>query len=92
MKTLFVNGTLMRGFGLPKNLNGAEFLGAFMTKPCYRVFSINDVHPGMYEVQNGGVAVEGELYRIGIEVAGGNRQTLDQLDHIRTLGVDDSGR
>ncbi len=68
MKTLFVNGTLMRGFGLHKNLNGAEFLGAFMTKPCYRVFSINDVHPGMYEVQNGGVAVEGELYRMSDEI------------------------
>ena len=68
MKTLFVNGTLMRGFGLHKNLDGAEFLGAFMTKPCYRVFSINDIHPGMYEVESGGVAVEGELYRMSDEI------------------------
>lgn len=62
MKTLFVNGTLMKGFGLHKNLAGAEFLGTFMTKPRYRIFSINDVHPGMYEVAEGGVAVRGELY------------------------------
>ncbi|MGL5633226.1 MAG: allophanate hydrolase-related protein [Azovibrio sp.] len=62
MKTLFVNGTLMRGFGLNKNLEGAEFLGTFITKPCYRIFSINDVHPGMYEVAEGGVAVKGEMY------------------------------
>ncbi len=68
MKTLFVNGTLMRGFGLHKNLEGAEFLGLFMTQPCYRVFSINDIHPGMYEVTEGGVAVEGEIYCMSDEI------------------------
>lgn len=68
MKTLYVNGTLMKGFGLHKNLEGAEYLGTFMTKPCYRVFSINDIHPGMYEVEEGGVAVEGELYRMSDEI------------------------
>ena len=67
MKTLFVNGTLMRGFGLHKNLEGAEFLGLFMTQPCYRVFSINDIHPGMYEVAQGGVSVVGEYYRMSDE-------------------------
>jgi len=68
MKTLFVNGTLMRGFALHKNLDGAEFLGAFKTEPRYRIFSIDDVHPGMYEVDHGGVAVEGELYRMSDEI------------------------
>lgn len=68
MKTLFVNGTLMKGFGLNKNLEGAEYLGTFMTKPCYRIFSINDIHPGMYEVEEGGVAVEGELYCMSDEI------------------------
>lgn len=68
MKTLYVNGTLMKGFGLHKNLEGAEYLGTFMTKPCYRLFSINDIHPGMYEVEEGGVAVEGELYRMSDEI------------------------
>ncbi|MEI8093820.1 MAG: gamma-glutamylcyclotransferase [Spirochaetales bacterium] len=67
-KTLFVNGTLMRGLALHKNLAGAEFLGEFYTKPRYRVFSIGDVHPGMYEVQQGGVAVAGELYRLPDDV------------------------
>lgn len=67
-KTLFVNGTLMRGLALHKNLDGAEFLGEFRTKPKYRVFSIGDVHPGMYEVPQGGVAVAGELYRLPDEV------------------------
>ena len=67
MKTLFVNGTLMRGLSLHKNLDGAEYLGTFMTKPNYRIFSINDIHPGMYEVEEGGVAVEGELYHMSDE-------------------------
>lgn len=68
MKTLFVNGTLMRGFKLNANLEGAEFLGTFTTQPCYRIFSIDDIHPGMYEVSEGGVAVEGEMYTMSDEV------------------------
>ena len=67
MKTLFVNGTLMRGFALNKNLAGAEFLGEYQTQPCYRIFSIDDLHPGMYEVAEGGVAVAGEIYRMSDE-------------------------
>lgn len=65
---LFVNGTLMRGLALHKNLDGAEFLGAFRTVPRYRLYSIGDVHPGMFEVSEGGIAVPGELYRMPEEV------------------------
>jgi AGZA family xanthine/uracil permease-like MFS transporter len=67
---LFVNGTLMRGLGLHANLAGAEFLGACRTAPRYRLFSIGDVHPGMFEVDDDGegVSVEGELYRIPPDV------------------------
>lgn len=65
---LFVNGTLMRGLRLHGNLKGAEFLEAIRTAPVYRVHSIGDVHPGMYEVAEGGVSVEGELYRVPDEV------------------------
>ena len=65
---LFVNGTLMRGLKLNKNLDGAEFLGEFQTAPCYRIFSIGDVHPGMFEVEEGGIAVPGEIYRMPDEV------------------------
>jgi gamma-glutamylcyclotransferase (GGCT)/AIG2-like uncharacterized protein YtfP len=65
---LFVNGTLMRGLALHANLDGAEFLGAFTTAPRYRLFSIGDVHPGMFEVAEGGVAVAGELYRVPADV------------------------
>lgn len=61
---LFVNGTLMRGLKLHDNLAGAEFLGEAVTQPVYRMYSIGDVHPGMFEVAEGGVAVKGELYLV----------------------------
>ncbi|MDH3714359.1 MAG: gamma-glutamylcyclotransferase [Gammaproteobacteria bacterium] len=65
---LFVNGTLMRGLALHANLAGAEFLGEASTVPGYRVYSIDDLHPGMFEVEEGGVAVAGEVYRMPEEV------------------------
>jgi gamma-glutamylcyclotransferase (GGCT)/AIG2-like uncharacterized protein YtfP len=65
---LFVNGTLMRGLALHRNLDGAEFLEACQTAPRYRVYSIGDVHPGMFEVDSDGVSVAGELYRVPDDV------------------------
>ena len=65
---LFVNGTLMRGLALHHNLEGATFLGAFRTAPCYRLYSIGDVHPGMFEVETGGISVAGEMYRMSDDV------------------------
>lgn len=65
---LFVNGTLMRGLALHPNLAGAEFLGELCTAPRYRLYSIGDRHPGMFEVAQGGVSVSGELYRLPDEV------------------------
>jgi len=64
---LFVNGTLMRGLPLHKNMGDSEYLGEFRTDPCYRLYSIDDIHPGMYRLEEGeagGVAVVGELYRV----------------------------
>jgi gamma-glutamylcyclotransferase (GGCT)/AIG2-like uncharacterized protein YtfP len=69
--TLFVNGTLMRGLALHPNLDGAEFLEACETAPRYRLYSIGDVHPGMFEVGGEGeqgVSVAGELYRVPDDV------------------------
>src|ERR1051326_7888266 len=58
----------MRGLALHQNLDGAEFLEACATAPRYRLYSIGDVHPGMFEVDSGGVAVAGELYRVPDDV------------------------
>ncbi|HYM69888.1 MAG TPA: gamma-glutamylcyclotransferase [bacterium] len=65
---LFVNGTLMRGLALHGNLEGAEFLGEVRTAPTYRLYSIDDRHPGMFETAEGGVSVSGELYRVTEEI------------------------
>jgi gamma-glutamylcyclotransferase (GGCT)/AIG2-like uncharacterized protein YtfP len=65
---LFVNGTLMRGLALHRNLDGAELLGEVRTAPIYRLYSIDDVHPGMFEVEAGGVSVAGELYSVPPDV------------------------
>ena len=64
---LFVNGTLMRGLKLHPNMGNSEFLGEFRTAPYYRVHTINDVHPGMYrlnEGEPGGANISGELYMV----------------------------
>ena len=61
---LFVNGTLMRGLELHGNLEGSEFLGEARTAPTYRVYSIDDRHPGMFEVGADGVSVKGEVYLV----------------------------
>ena len=65
---LFVNGTLMRGLMLHKNLDGANFLGEFHTLPIYHLYSIDDIHPGMFEVEEGGVSVAGEMYSMSDEI------------------------
>jgi gamma-glutamylcyclotransferase (GGCT)/AIG2-like uncharacterized protein YtfP len=67
-KRLFVNGTLMRGLALHGNLEGAIFLGDFQTAPRYRLYSIDDRHPGMFEVETGGISVPGEYYEMSDEI------------------------
>ncbi|MBZ0295409.1 MAG: gamma-glutamylcyclotransferase [Anaerolineae bacterium] len=64
---LFVNGTLMRGLKLEANMGDSELLGEYRTEPHYRIHTIDDIHPGMYRLNDdevGGVAVAGELYLV----------------------------
>jgi len=63
---LAVNGTLMRGLELNPNLVevGAIFVRETTTEPCYRIWSINDRHPGMVRVREGGVAVAVEVWAV----------------------------
>jgi gamma-glutamylcyclotransferase (GGCT)/AIG2-like uncharacterized protein YtfP len=63
---LAVNGTLMRGLELNPNLLavGASFVREDRTAPDYRLFSINDRHPGMYRVAAGGVSVAVEVWSV----------------------------
>lgn len=66
MILLAVNGTLMRGLELNGNLLavGATFVREDTTVPAYRLYSINDRHPGMVRVTSGGVAVPVEVWAV----------------------------
>jgi hypothetical protein len=56
---LAVNGTLMRGLKLNSNMldAGARFVREDATDAHYRIWSINDDHPGMIRYTQAGVGV-----------------------------------
>jgi gamma-glutamylcyclotransferase (GGCT)/AIG2-like uncharacterized protein YtfP len=62
---LAVNGTLMRGLELNKNmLNvGASFIREDKTSPNYRLYSIDDKYPGMI-YSDGGSSIHLEIWEI----------------------------
>jgi gamma-glutamylcyclotransferase (GGCT)/AIG2-like uncharacterized protein YtfP len=66
---LAVNGTLMRGLELNGNLlkAGASFVEETATEPVYRIWSINDRHPAMQRVAEGGAAVAVEVWSVPAE-------------------------
>ncbi len=63
---LAVNGTLMRGLELNDNLLqvGAIFGREATTAPIYRLWSINDRHPAMLRVKEGGVSIALEVWKV----------------------------
>jgi gamma-glutamylcyclotransferase (GGCT)/AIG2-like uncharacterized protein YtfP len=64
--SLAVNGTLMRGLALNQNMldAGARFLREAMTMPEYRLWSIDDRHPAMIRVSEGGAAIAVEVWAV----------------------------
>jgi gamma-glutamylcyclotransferase (GGCT)/AIG2-like uncharacterized protein YtfP len=63
---LAVNGTLMRGLELNRNLleAGATFMRETRTAPSYRLWSIGDRHPAMMRVEAGGAAIALEVWSL----------------------------
>lgn len=63
---LAVNGTLMRGLELNGNLLavGATFVREAMTEPAYRLWSIDDRHPAMLRVKEGGDSIALEVWAV----------------------------
>lgn len=61
-----VNGTLMRG--LERNVclvqEGATFEREAATAPCYRLWSIDDVHPAMLRAASGGRSIAVEIWLV----------------------------
>lgn len=66
---LAVNGTLMRGLELNKNLLavGAHFIREAQTTADYRLWTISDRHPAMMRVQTGGAKLALELWELPAE-------------------------
>jgi gamma-glutamylcyclotransferase (GGCT)/AIG2-like uncharacterized protein YtfP len=65
---LFVNGGGMRGGPIHHTISEHPFLGERRTAPKYRFFSVGDRFPAMWLVDQGGVAVPGELYAVPLTV------------------------
>jgi gamma-glutamylcyclotransferase (GGCT)/AIG2-like uncharacterized protein YtfP len=72
LTTLFVYGTLKSGMSHNHRMAGQELIGSFRTLPRYRLYACG-WHPGLVEAAKGGVAVEGELWRV-------DDQALAELD------------
>jgi gamma-glutamylcyclotransferase (GGCT)/AIG2-like uncharacterized protein YtfP len=60
----FICGSALRGQPDHGNLGAATFVREATTKPIYRLHSVRDQHPGIYEVAEGGVAIAGEIYEM----------------------------
>jgi gamma-glutamylaminecyclotransferase len=63
----FICGSALRGQPDHDNLGAARFVREAKTKPVYRLHSVDDKHPGIYEVAEGGVAIAGEVYEMSAE-------------------------
>jgi gamma-glutamylaminecyclotransferase len=60
----FICGSALRGQPDHGNLGEARFVREAKTKPIYRLHSVEDQHPGIYEVPSGGIAIAGEIYEM----------------------------
>jgi gamma-glutamylcyclotransferase (GGCT)/AIG2-like uncharacterized protein YtfP len=58
----FICGSALRGQPDHKNLGDAKCVGEAKTAPRYRLHSVRDEHPGIYEVPSGGISIAGEIY------------------------------
>ena len=65
---LLVNGDGMRGGSVHPTIADHPFLGEATTAPRYRFFSVGDRFPALWPVDEGGVAVPGELYDVPLTV------------------------
>ena len=66
---LAVNGTLMRGLELNENLTriDAKFIREDKTDNCYRLWSINDVHPAMIRTSEKMASIDLEIWEVPVE-------------------------
>ena len=66
---MFLNGTAMSGQKDHSVISGvARLIGPATTATRYRFFAIRDEFPGLFPVEHGGAAIEGELYEMSDEL------------------------
>lgn len=73
MEQVFVYGTLKKGHGNFRLLEGSKYLGDHSTEPLYFMLSFGGF-PGVY--MGGDTAIHGEVYEVSDAVFG----TLDRLE------------
>lgn len=67
-KRFFICGSALRGQPDHKNLKSAKFIREAGTQPRYRLHTVaNGWHPGIYEVEQGGISIPGEVYELTAE-------------------------
>ena len=70
---VFICGSALRGQPDHGNLLSAKFVGEARTQARYRLHAVSDGwHPGIYEVEQGGISIPGEVYEM----------TQAQFDHL----------
>jgi gamma-glutamylcyclotransferase (GGCT)/AIG2-like uncharacterized protein YtfP len=72
-KRVFICGSALRGQPDHGNLGEAKFVRSANTRPLYRLHAAeNGWHPAIYQVEQGGVSIPGEVYEL----------TLKQYEHL----------
>ena len=67
-KLVFICGSALRGQPDHKNLQSAKFVKTAVTRPNYRLHAAGDGwHPAIYEVNNQGISIPGEVYELTTE-------------------------
>lgn len=73
MKQVFICGSALRGQPDHQNLQSATFVKEVKTQPLYRLHAaVEGWHPAIYQVNEGGISIPGELYEL----------TEDQYDYL----------
>ncbi len=73
LKRVFICGSALRGQPGHENLQSSLFIREAVTQPRYRLHAAADGwHPAIYEVEQGGISIPGEVYEM----------TLEQYEHL----------
>lgn len=67
-KRIFICGSALRGQPDHCNLGDAQFIKEIKTQPLYRLHAAeNGWHPAIYQVEESGISIPGEVYEISLE-------------------------